>query len=265
MLNQDETATDAGVEDENVASPRRLSPINEGRVLNKSRAGSQHHHGERFSSAAAPRTRKQTITSMTSEWTTGGSRANLANQLSRISVRSYAQSLSRLSQINPSQLNPGESIASLAISGVDPKEFSRPLSRKDIFYQGSIRNLKEFENEGNNFLHFFVLFLFLGSNYRSYRESQISIPKAVLSQSIIASRNTSQLDIADLSTRLGGSRYSRIGGLDNDEIVSLIGDGKCQWIPHSIRSSVSEMIDLSLLKDPVMVLMCLCNVVCMLG
>jgi hypothetical protein len=98
----------------------------------------------------------------------------------------------------------------------------------------------------------------LGNNFRAYRESQISIPKAVMSQSFIASRNTSQLDIADLSTRLGGSRYSRIGGLDggldNDEIISLIDDGKCKWIPYSIRSSVNEMIDLSLLRDPVMVI-----------
>lgn len=67
--------------------------------------------------AAVPRTRKQTITSMNSEWTMGGgSRANLANQLSRISVRSYAQSLSRLSQMNPSLMTAGESMASVAIS-----------------------------------------------------------------------------------------------------------------------------------------------------
>jgi hypothetical protein len=111
LLNQElENTTDANNEDgDTVASPRKLSPITEGRVLNKSRNGSQHNqHG------AAPRTRKQTIASITSEWTTTGSRANLANQLSRISVRSYAQSLSRLSQINPSNI--GESMASVAIS-----------------------------------------------------------------------------------------------------------------------------------------------------
>lgn len=32
--------------------------------------------------------------------------------------------------------------------GVDPKEFNRPLSRRDVFLQGSIRNLKEFEDDG---------------------------------------------------------------------------------------------------------------------
>ncbi|KAI6188238.1 Monocarboxylate transporter 5 [Aphelenchoides besseyi] len=185
------------------------------------------------------------------EFTTG-SRVNLANQLSRISVRSYAQSLSRLSQINAN--NMAESMGSVAVSSIDPKEFTRPFSRKDIFLQGSIRNLKEFENEGND--------------YRNYRESQISIPKAVLAQSlqsVVASRNTSQLDIADMSTRLGGSRYSRIGGLENDDVISLSTTTYCLWIPYPIRNSIQEMIDINLLRDPVMVLMCLCNVVAMLG
>ncbi|KAI6240830.1 Monocarboxylate transporter 5 [Aphelenchoides fujianensis] len=234
------------------STPRRphLSPINEGRVLNKSRTGSQHHHAERGPVMA--RTRKPTLTSMTSEFTTAtgtGSRYNLSNQLSRISVRSYAQSLSRLSQINPTNI--AESMGSVAVSSIDPKEFTRPFSRKDIFLQGSIKNLKEFEHEG--------------SSFRNYRESQISIPKAVLAQSVIASRNTSQLDIADMSTRLGGSRYSRIGGLENEDMISLGGPTRCAWIPYPIRNSVQEMIDINLLKDPVMVLLCLTNIVAMLG
>ncbi|KAI6235301.1 Monocarboxylate transporter 5 [Aphelenchoides besseyi] len=256
LLSQDnETNTTDGNADtaDTIASPstprRALSPIKEGRILNKSRAGSQHHHIDR--APAAVRTRKPTLTSMNSEFTTG-SRVNLANQLSRISVRSYAQSLSRLSQINAN--NMAESMGSVAVSSIDPKEFTRPFSRKDIFLQGSIRNLKEFENEGND--------------YRNYRESQISIPKAVLAQSlqsVVASRNTSQLDIADMSTRLGGSRYSRIGGLENEDVISLSTPTYCLWIPYPIRNSIQEMIDINLLRDPVMVLMCLCNVVAMLG
>lgn len=121
LLNQEsETSVEAVQEDADaIASPRRLSPINEGRILSKSRNGSQNHQhsgaGDRFP-VAPTRTRKQTITSITSEWTTAGSRANLSNQLSRISVRSYAQSLSRLSQINPSAMTAGESMASVAIS-----------------------------------------------------------------------------------------------------------------------------------------------------
>ena len=75
------------------------------------------------------------------------SRVNLNSQLSRVSARSYAQSLSRLSQAPPQSIK-GESTLSVALSGAEPKEFARPLSRHDIFLQGSIRNLKEFESEG---------------------------------------------------------------------------------------------------------------------
>jgi hypothetical protein len=76
------------------------------------------------------------------------SRVNLSSQLSRVSARSYAQSLSRLSQVPPQSIKAGESTFSVALSGAEPKEFARPLSRHDIFLQGSIRNLKEFEIEG---------------------------------------------------------------------------------------------------------------------
>jgi hypothetical protein len=77
------------------------------------------------------------------------SRANLCSQLSRVSARSYANSLSRISQAPGQSIKAGESVLSMAMSGVEAKEFTRPLSRHDIFLQGSIRNLKEFENEGN--------------------------------------------------------------------------------------------------------------------
>jgi hypothetical protein len=76
------------------------------------------------------------------------SRANLTSQLSRVSARSYAQSLSRISQAPTQSIKAGESVQSIAMSGMEPKEFARPLSRHDIFLQGSIRNLKEFTNEG---------------------------------------------------------------------------------------------------------------------
>jgi hypothetical protein len=84
----------------------------------------------------------------------GQSRTNLnaANQLARISVRDYAQSISaisRASQLPPAgNIRAGESLLSVAMSGIDPKEFTRPLSRNDVFLQGSIRNLREFKEEG---------------------------------------------------------------------------------------------------------------------
>ena len=54
------------------------------------------------------------------------------------------------------------------LQGVDPKEISKPMNRADIFYGGSIHNLKEFKQEGGNM--------------NSYRGSVMSIPRSVLGQ-----------------------------------------------------------------------------------
>ncbi|CAD5222569.1 unnamed protein product [Bursaphelenchus xylophilus] len=255
LLN-DETHRQSTIEEEGVQSPSTpkrpaLSPITENRVLNKSRAGSQHIANERFQ-VAPVRARKHTLTSMASDLNSDfrQSRGNLVGQLSRISVRSYAQSLSRLSQSQV--ITAGDSMASIALSGVDPKEFTRPFSRKDIFLQGSIKNLPEFEAEGHDF--------------KNYRESQISIPAAVVAQT--ASKSTSRVDIAEISSRLGGSRYSRIGGLENienDPYFDFQDDSKFKWIPYAIRNSFNEMIDVNLLMEPVMMLMCVSNIIGMLG
>lgn len=82
------------------------------------------------------------------------SRSNLnSNQLARISARDFG-SLNRISisqapsHQGNANLQTGLSLASVAMSGIDPREFARPFSRHDIFLQGSIRNLPEFENEG---------------------------------------------------------------------------------------------------------------------
>uniref|UniRef100_A0A914RL82 Monocarboxylate transporter n=1 Tax=Parascaris equorum TaxID=6256 RepID=A0A914RL82_PAREQ len=45
-------------------------------------------------------------------------------------------------------LPPSRSRKLTLTSSVDPKEFSRPMNRRDIFYQGSIKNLREFAEEG---------------------------------------------------------------------------------------------------------------------
>lgn len=55
-----------------------------------------------------------------------------------------------------------------------------------------------------------------GRNYRSYRESQISIPASVAAQA--ASGLSQAGDITDMQSRIGGSRMSRMtGGLAPDE------------------------------------------------
>lgn len=40
---------------------------------------------------------------------------------------------------------------------------------------------------------------------------------------------------------------------------------KFKWLSLSVRSAVSEMIDIQLLKEPVMVLLCVSNLLSMLG
>uniref|UniRef100_A0A915DW67 Major facilitator superfamily (MFS) profile domain-containing protein n=1 Tax=Ditylenchus dipsaci TaxID=166011 RepID=A0A915DW67_9BILA len=209
--------------------------------------------------------RKTTLTSMNSAFTSiaGGidfrqSKPNLTSQLSRMSARSYAQSLSRISLAQPS-IKGGDSILSVALSGIDPKEFNRPLSRRDVFLQGSIRNLKEFSDEG--------------SNYKAYRESQISVSMGVVAQSI-AKASQEGSDMAELSSRMGGSLYNSkltiqgLGGLGADENDFLQYESAskwCSWIPFPIRNAFSDMIDLNLLKEPIMLLLCLSNILGMIG
>ncbi|VDO69148.1 unnamed protein product [Heligmosomoides polygyrus] len=175
---------------------------------------------------------KKHTCSLTSDMTSNNdlkaSRATLSGpQLGRISARSFAQSLSRLS-------NKGEaSTLSIAMSGVDPQEFARPMNRQDVFYAGSIKNLKEFKQEGNNM--------------QSYRGSVLSIPRSVVGQAV-----------SSLSSRL-----SRI--TDDDILDEYYDTGRCKWIPLAIRNAFQEMIDLELLKDSVMLLLCVSNLLGMMG
>lgn len=258
------------------ATPHRppLSPILEGgpRRLSKSRASSQHHQhqqshvdgvaGRHPTGVSISRTRKPTLTSMISDSWMGSSNqlrrshANLNSQLSRVSARSYAQSLSRISQAPVQSIKAGESILSVATSGVEPSDFSRPLSRHDIFLQGSIRNLREFESEGGN--------------YQRYRESQISIPISVAAQNLSTSfLHVPGANSSDLVEFGGGNRFGRIGGefgvTDFEEYELQPDDSKFKWIPLPVRQAFSEMISPSLLADPVMVLLCISNILGMLG
>ncbi|PIC18249.1 hypothetical protein B9Z55_024209 [Caenorhabditis nigoni] len=187
---------------------------------------------------AAPRSRKHTMTSNSgSQHDLKSSRGNLAeNRLSRVSARSYAQSLSKLSKSG------GASNLSIAMSGVDPNEFARPLNRQDIFYGGSISNLKEFKQEGGNM-----------ANYRS---STLSIPKSVVGQA------ASQMNLSRAGSRIGGQAVPE----EEDEMIEpFVDDGCCKFLPLSIRNAFSEMIDLELLKDPIMLILCLSNLLGMMG
>lgn len=186
---------------------------------------------------AAPRSRKHTMTSNSgSQHDLKSSRGNLAeNRLSRVSARSYAQSLSKLSKSG------GASNLSIAMSGVDPNEFARPMNRRDIFYGGSITNLKEFKQEGGNM-----------ANYRS---STLSIPRSVVGQA------ASQMNLS----RAGSHMAPAIAEDEEDMIEPFVDDGCCKCLPLSVRNAFSEMIDLELLKDPIMLILCLSNLLGMMG
>ncbi|KAL3104242.1 hypothetical protein niasHS_002269 [Heterodera schachtii] len=282
-----EHAEEANEADSSPITPHNrppLSPILERvvRRLSKKRGGSQHHNPHhhqqqqqqpggaeagaalgRHPTGVSTRTRKPTLASVTSESVWMGSstqlrqsRLNLCSQLSRVSARSYAQSLSRISQAPPQSIKAGDSVLSIALSGAEPKEFARPLSRNDIFLQGSIRNLKEFENEG--------------SNYHRYRGSQISIPLTVAAQNLSCAM--SQVGAGEMaesnSCRFGGSQYSRVTGgafgVEEDE-PGTANDSNWRCVPFPIRHALAQMVDFSLLFEPVMCIICVSNILAMLG
>uniref|UniRef100_A0A0R3S5T5 MFS domain-containing protein n=1 Tax=Elaeophora elaphi TaxID=1147741 RepID=A0A0R3S5T5_9BILA len=170
------------------------------------------------------------------------SHGNLANLLNRISVRSFVRSTSLLS--HSSQMKGAESLLSVA-SSVTAKEFNKPINRRDIFYSGSIRNLPEFKSEG--------------SNYQSYRESQMSIPASAVVQAIAG---VSQAEDDKL-----GSNHGISGVKDEqlDELIVYYTGRRYKWIPIRIRNILGEMIDISLLKEPAMFLLCISNLCGMLG
>ncbi|CAB3410252.1 unnamed protein product [Caenorhabditis bovis] len=189
-------------------------------------------------SSAQQRSRKHTLTSMGSEMTSQhdlkSSRGNLAdNRLSKVSARSFAQSLSKLGKA-------GESNLSIALSGVDPQEFNRPLNRQDIFYGGSITNLKEYKQEGN---------------MANFRASTMSIPKSVIGQAA-----------SHMSLNRAGSRLGDVGVIEEEpELDEYADDLPCKCLPLAARIAFSEMIDVSLLKDPIMLLLCVSNLLGMMG
>ncbi|XP_071516142.1 monocarboxylate transporter 14-like isoform X2 [Panulirus ornatus] len=97
----------------------------------------------------------------------------------------------------------------------------RPMSRQDIFYSGSIANLREFKSQ---------------ASMLSYRESALN---------------------------LQGTGASRVvlDALDGPEEEV----GCCSCVPESIRGTLSQMMDFSLMKNPVFLLIGVANLFGMLG
>lgn len=143
----------------------------------------------------------------------------MVSRTSRISVRDFAISVNRLNSISNSTLTGGASSQQINWAGVDPAEFSKPFARQDIFLAGSLKKLPEFKQSGQNL--------------NAYRESVVSIPRAI--------------EIYE----------SDLGG-----IVVVPGPEEptaCDWIPASVRSVLNQMVDIHLVKNPTMILLCISN------
>ncbi|RZC42356.1 uncharacterized protein BDFB_003190, partial [Asbolus verrucosus] len=147
------------------------------------------------------------------------SRATLSSNGDMKKLRNNSNS-SFLSRNNNSEVDV-ESLACTSKLSL-PRERSksnmvRPLSRKDIFYSGSIVNLPEFHQSQKSLTN--------------YRQSIMSIP--------------------------------RVKGLDAEGVPGDL--CPCLVLPESFTSALAQMMDVSLLKDPVFVLIGISNLFGMAG
>lgn len=112
----------------------------------------------------------------------------------------------------------------------DRKDYSRPLYRKDVFYSGSIRNLPEYKQSQGD--------------VRSYVASVTSIPRDIpVSQSVLAD--------------------NRSAVFDSKPRPKFCPD--CLHLPRSMTDTMYEMLDFSLLKNNVFMLICISNIIGMVG
>lgn len=131
------------------------------------------------------------------------------------------------SRLNSMEADDGESItfttskSSIAV----PKQKTaiiRPMSRKDIFYSGSVLNLPEYQSQ---------------KSLANYRQSVISLPKSVRG------------DVRD-------------GDVEKPPQQPLC---PCFVLPDSFTEALATMMDVSLLKNPVFLLIGISNVFGMAG
>lgn len=103
----------------------------------------------------------------------------------------------------------------------------RPLSRKDIFYSGSVTNLKEFQSQKSL------------TNYRNSVISLTKFEKDHRNQEIMAPGDVEKGDECDPCP--------------------------CVDLPPSFKAALSSMMDVSLLKDPAFMFIAVSNVFGMAG
>lgn len=129
------------------------------------------------------------------------------------------------SRNNNAEVEDGESITFTTSKSSIPKEkpiMVRPMSRKDIFYSGSVVNLPEYQSQ---------------KSLANYRQSVISLPKSVRGE------------IKDVD-------------IEKPPQQPLC---PCLVLPDSFKEALGTMMDMSLLKDPVFLLIGISNVFGMAG
>ncbi|KAG7202993.1 hypothetical protein KM043_010125 [Ampulex compressa] len=129
------------------------------------------------------------------------------------------------SRNNNAEADDGESITFTTSKSSIPKEkplMVRPLSRKDIFYSGSVVYLPEYQSQ---------------KSLANYRQSVISLPKSVR----------------------GDMKDTDIEKAPQQPLCP------CLVLPESFKEALATMMDVSLLKDPVFLLIGISNVFGMAG
>ena len=95
----------------------------------------------------------------------------------------------------------------------------RPMSRKDIFYSGSVTNLKEYQSQ---------------KSLTEYRNSVLSLPRF------------------EKEHRNDTSQYHDVESVTVDPCP-------CLNLPPAFKSALSSMLDVSLLRDPAFMLIAISN------
>uniref|UniRef100_A0A0N5BSL4 MFS domain-containing protein n=1 Tax=Strongyloides papillosus TaxID=174720 RepID=A0A0N5BSL4_STREA len=169
---------------------------------------------------------------------------SLASQkhLHKLTAKSLNQSLNKLHQTG---LSRASSQLSVALSHVEANELKKPLSRQDIFLQGSIQNLKEFAEEGRDM--------------KSYRQSHLSISGAIIAEELKHAVEGEK----GLNKDLAVSKESIQSIMD--DLGAVEDNSKCKCIPLAVRNMFHSMIDVELLKVPDMILIAASNLLGMLA
>lgn len=142
----------------------------------------------------------------------------------------------------------------VSLSPRETGKMVRPLSRKDIFYSGSVTNLREYQSQ---------------KSLTNYRNSVISLTKY--------ERDAQARDARDAVSEVekGERKLLYILAAGHCSMLAICNKKRflfaeydlcpCLVLPESFKSAISTMLDVSLLKDPVFMLIGISNVFGMAG